>query len=122
MAQVHQAMKNIDLVAKQNIAAILQIEQAAQDLNGLSSQLTRLTGSNGWSHLDALRPSIGPSRMRPISDAKWPSDRELDEQGHLVGMIAASEPHPESDKNLSRAARREQRGGTTWTKTNSFTN
>jgi PAS domain S-box-containing protein len=39
MLQIHQAMKNIDQVAKQNLAAIRQAEQAAQNLNELSSQL-----------------------------------------------------------------------------------
>jgi methyl-accepting chemotaxis protein len=45
IAQVNQAMKNIDQVAKQNIAAIRQIEQAAQNLNTLSTRLAQLTGT-----------------------------------------------------------------------------
>ncbi len=39
MLQIHQAMKNIDQVAKQNVAAIRQTNQAAQDLNELSTRL-----------------------------------------------------------------------------------
>src|SRR6185369_5109481 len=44
MTQVHQAMKNVDQVAKQNVAAIRQIEQAAHDLNTLSMRLGDLLG------------------------------------------------------------------------------
>jgi methyl-accepting chemotaxis protein len=43
MAQIHQAMKNIDQVAKQNLVAMRQAEQAAQNLNALGTQLTELT-------------------------------------------------------------------------------
>jgi methyl-accepting chemotaxis protein len=39
MAQIHQAMRNIDQVSKQNLAAIRQTEQAAQNLNELGTQL-----------------------------------------------------------------------------------
>jgi PAS domain S-box-containing protein len=42
MAQIHQAMKNIDQVTRQNLAAIRQTEQAAQNLNDLGTQLARL--------------------------------------------------------------------------------
>ena len=35
-------MRNIDQVAKQNLAAMRQAEQAAQNLNDLGTQLTRL--------------------------------------------------------------------------------
>jgi PAS domain S-box-containing protein len=45
MSQIHQAMKNLDLVARQNLAAIRQIEQAAQNLNALGTQLANLTKS-----------------------------------------------------------------------------
>jgi methyl-accepting chemotaxis protein len=43
-AQVNQAMKSIDLVAQQNLTAMRQVEQAAQNLNALSTQLAELTG------------------------------------------------------------------------------
>jgi PAS domain S-box-containing protein len=39
MVQIHQAMKNIDQVARQNLAATRQAEQAAQNLNELGVQL-----------------------------------------------------------------------------------
>jgi methyl-accepting chemotaxis protein len=42
MLQIHQAMKNIDMVAKQNLAAMRQAEQAAQDLNELGTRLAAL--------------------------------------------------------------------------------
>jgi methyl-accepting chemotaxis protein len=45
IAQVHQAMKSIDQVARQNLAAMRQAEQAAQDLNALGSRLAALVGS-----------------------------------------------------------------------------
>jgi hypothetical protein len=35
-------MRNIDQVARQNLAAMRQAEQAAQNLNALGTQLTRL--------------------------------------------------------------------------------
>ncbi len=44
MAQIHQAMKNIDQVARQNLAAMRQAEQAAQNLNALGNQLGGLLG------------------------------------------------------------------------------
>ena len=37
MAQIHQAMKNIDQVAKQNTVATRQAAQAAENLNTLAS-------------------------------------------------------------------------------------
>jgi methyl-accepting chemotaxis protein len=37
-------MRNIDRVTKENVIAIQQIEQAAQNLNALSSELGSLTG------------------------------------------------------------------------------
>jgi methyl-accepting chemotaxis protein len=43
MAQIHQAMRNIDQVAKQTLAAMRQTEQAAQNLNALGTQLTELS-------------------------------------------------------------------------------
>jgi methyl-accepting chemotaxis protein len=43
MAQIHQAMKNIDQVAKQNLVAMRQAEQAAQNLNALGTQLAGLS-------------------------------------------------------------------------------
>ena len=43
MAQIHQAMKNIDTVAKQNTVATRQAAQAAQNLNALGAKLTGLT-------------------------------------------------------------------------------
>jgi PAS domain S-box-containing protein len=39
MAQIGQAMKNIDLVTKQNLTATRQAEQAAQNLNEIGNQL-----------------------------------------------------------------------------------
>jgi methyl-accepting chemotaxis protein len=45
MAQIHQAMKNIDQVARQNLAAMRQAEQAAQNLNALGTRLAELGGS-----------------------------------------------------------------------------
>jgi methyl-accepting chemotaxis protein len=44
MAQIHQAMKNIDTVAKQNSVATRQAAQAAENLNHLGVQLTNLIG------------------------------------------------------------------------------
>jgi PAS domain S-box-containing protein len=45
MAQIHQAMKNIDQVARQNLAATRQAEQAAQNLNQLGTHLAGLAGT-----------------------------------------------------------------------------
>jgi methyl-accepting chemotaxis protein len=42
MAQIHQAMKNIDQVSRQNLTATRQAEQAAQNLNELGAQLAAL--------------------------------------------------------------------------------
>ncbi len=42
MAQINQAMKNIDQVTKQNLASTRQSEQAAQNLNELGTQLSKL--------------------------------------------------------------------------------
>ena len=44
MAQIHQAMRNIDQAARQNLAALRQAEQAAQNLNGLGGQFTQFIG------------------------------------------------------------------------------
>jgi PAS domain S-box-containing protein len=44
VAQIHQAMKNIDQVTKQNLAAVRQAEQAAQNLNALGAELAGLVG------------------------------------------------------------------------------
>jgi hypothetical protein len=38
-------MKNIDQVARQNLAAMRQAEQAAQNLNALGTRLAELAGS-----------------------------------------------------------------------------
>jgi PAS domain S-box-containing protein len=45
MAQIHQAMKNLDQVAKQNLVATRQVEQAAQNLNALGTQLAELSAA-----------------------------------------------------------------------------
>lgn len=45
MTQIHQAMRNLDQVAKQNLVATRQVEQAAQNLNSLGTQLTGLTAA-----------------------------------------------------------------------------
>ncbi|HEX8199159.1 MAG TPA: methyl-accepting chemotaxis protein [Isosphaeraceae bacterium] len=45
MAQISQAMRNLDEVARQNLAATRQVEQAAQDLNALGALLTGLVGT-----------------------------------------------------------------------------
>jgi PAS domain S-box-containing protein len=42
MQQIHQAMRNIDEVARQNLAAMRQAEQAAQNLTALGERLTEL--------------------------------------------------------------------------------
>jgi methyl-accepting chemotaxis protein len=42
MAQINQAMRNIDQVAKQNVTAIRQVEQAAQNLSALGTHLSKL--------------------------------------------------------------------------------
>jgi methyl-accepting chemotaxis protein len=42
MTQIHQAIQNIDQVARQNLVAVRQAEQAAQDLNQLGTRLTGL--------------------------------------------------------------------------------
>jgi methyl-accepting chemotaxis protein len=44
MTQIHQAMRNIDTVSKQNLAAVRQTEQAAADLNELGTKLMALVG------------------------------------------------------------------------------
>src|SRR4029079_7507913 len=44
IAQIHQAMKNIDQVTKQNFTAVRQAEQAAQNLNALGAELAGLVG------------------------------------------------------------------------------
>jgi methyl-accepting chemotaxis protein len=43
MAQIHQAMKNIDQVSRQNLVATKQVEEAAQNLNALGTQLAELS-------------------------------------------------------------------------------
>ena len=43
MAQIHQAMRSIDEAARQNLAALRQSEQAAQNLNGLGTRLAALS-------------------------------------------------------------------------------
>jgi methyl-accepting chemotaxis protein len=43
MAQIQQAMKNIDQVAKQNLAAMRQAEQAARDLTALGNRLSKFS-------------------------------------------------------------------------------
>lgn len=45
ITQVNKAMGNIEQVTKQHVAALRQIEQAAQTLNGLSSELARVTAN-----------------------------------------------------------------------------
>ena len=45
MAQIHQAMKNIDQVARQNLVAVRQSEEAARGLNTLSVQFMRFVGT-----------------------------------------------------------------------------
>ena len=45
MAQIDQAMKNIDQVARQNLAASQQAEQAAKNLQTLGVQLTKLSAA-----------------------------------------------------------------------------
>ncbi len=42
MGQIHDSMKNIDQVARQNMAATRQTEQAAQNLNALGTELAGL--------------------------------------------------------------------------------
>jgi methyl-accepting chemotaxis protein len=44
MTQIVQAMKNADQVTKQNLAGGGQVEQAAQNLNALGTQLNGLIG------------------------------------------------------------------------------
>jgi PAS domain S-box-containing protein len=45
MAQIDQAMKNIDQVTRQNLAAIRQTEDTAQNLNALGTRLAGLVGT-----------------------------------------------------------------------------
>jgi methyl-accepting chemotaxis protein len=45
VAQIHQAMRSIDQVTKQNLAAVRQAEQAAQNLNALGTELAALVGN-----------------------------------------------------------------------------
>ena len=42
MAQIHQAMRDIDQVTHQNAAALRQAELAARNLNELGAQLANL--------------------------------------------------------------------------------
>jgi PAS domain S-box-containing protein len=44
VAQIYQAMKNIDQVTKQSLAAVRHAEQAAQNLNTFGTELTALVG------------------------------------------------------------------------------
>jgi methyl-accepting chemotaxis protein len=44
MTQINQAMTNIDQVARQTLVAMRQAKQAAQNLNVLGTELTKLTG------------------------------------------------------------------------------
>jgi PAS domain S-box-containing protein len=43
MGQINQAMKNLDQVARQNLVATRQVEQAAQNLNALGTELAGLS-------------------------------------------------------------------------------
>lgn len=43
VGQLNEGIRNIDTVSRQNVEAIRQIEQAAQNLNGLSNELASLT-------------------------------------------------------------------------------
>ena len=43
MAQISQAMQNLDQVARQNLVATRQVDQAAQNLSTLGTELTALT-------------------------------------------------------------------------------
>ncbi|MBV9125950.1 MAG: chemotaxis protein, partial [Planctomycetes bacterium] len=43
MTQIHQAMTNLDQVTRQNLIATRQVEQAAQNLNALGTQLAGYT-------------------------------------------------------------------------------
>jgi hypothetical protein len=43
MAQIHQAMKNIEQAATQNLAAMRQAEQTAQSLSDLGTRLAALS-------------------------------------------------------------------------------
>ena len=47
MAQVSRAMHDIDQVARRNVAALREVEQAAQNLNALSSRLAGLSAADG---------------------------------------------------------------------------
>jgi methyl-accepting chemotaxis protein len=47
MTQIHQAVRNIDQVAKQNLAATRQAEQAAQHLNAIGTRLSRFIAGEG---------------------------------------------------------------------------
>jgi methyl-accepting chemotaxis protein len=42
MGQIGQAMRNLDNVARQNLVATRQVEQASQNLNTLGNELTGL--------------------------------------------------------------------------------
>jgi len=46
MAQVRQAMGNIQEATQQNVASTRQAERAAQDLNALGGKLLQLVGGN----------------------------------------------------------------------------
>jgi methyl-accepting chemotaxis protein len=52
MHQITQSMRTIESVAKQTVASVRQVEQAAKDLNNVSTHLTELVagGSNGNGH------------------------------------------------------------------------
>ena len=43
MAQISQAMKNLDQVARQNLDATRQVERAAENINALGNRLAGLT-------------------------------------------------------------------------------
>ena len=46
MSQINQAMRNIDEVAKQNLVAVRQTEQAAQELTALGNRLAQLASGD----------------------------------------------------------------------------
>ena len=59
MVQIHQAMKNISQVARQNLTATRQAEQAARDLNALSTQLSAFISK--YSDITPAMSTLGAS-------------------------------------------------------------
>jgi methyl-accepting chemotaxis protein len=76
MNQIHQAMKNIDQVTRQNSAAMQQAEQAARDLNSLGDKLDKLVSvrretTQGRTDFQAVRADGDGLKIRPTRSERF---------------------------------------------------